>query len=172
MSDCTSLSDRMPLVALGRAEWTPDEIHHLAGCASCQREWELLRAVSRLGERSAIEMDVPSMTRAVQQRLGWADRRKRQRTAWGFAGMAAAAALVGLLWSGKAERPLPASSSTPAVAGLQIPLPELEDLQPAELDSVLRGMDQPAPDLDTLETTDPASMEAPELETVYDYWEG
>jgi hypothetical protein len=170
MSDCTWLSDRMPLVALGRAEWTADEIHHLSGCASCQREWELLRAVSRLGERSGVAIDAASMTRVLQQRLGWANRQRQQRKAWGFAGMAAAAALAGLLWTGEADPPLPPPSS--AVAGLHIPLPELEDLQPAELDSVLRGMDQPAPDLDTLETTDPEALEAPELETVYDYWEG
>ena len=172
MSDCTWLSDRMPLVALGRAEWTADEIHHLGGCASCQREWELLRAVSRLGERPADTIDVPSMTRALQRRLDRRSRRTRQRKAWSFAGMAAAAALAGLLWSGKADPPLAPASSPPAVAGLQIPLPELEDLQAAELDSVLRGMDRPVPDLDTLETTGPESMEAPELETVYDYWEG
>jgi hypothetical protein len=172
MSDCTWLSDRMPLVALGRTEWTADEIHHLSGCASCQREWDLLRAVSRLGERSAVEIDAPSVSRVLQQRLGWARRRKRQRKVWGVAGMAAAAALAGLLWSGQADPPFLPSSSAPAVAGLQIPLPELEDLQAAELDSVLRGMDQPVPDLDTLETTDPEAFESPELETVYDYWEG
>lgn len=171
MSDCTWLSDRMPLVALGRAEWTADEIHHLGGCASCQREWELLRVVSRLGDRAAARIDAPSITGALQHRLGGTGRRMRQRKAWGFVGMAAAAAIVGLLWSGGDDPPLPASSSTPVVARLQIPLPELEDLQPAELDSVLRGMDQPVPDLDTLETTDSA-VEAPELETVYDYWEG
>ncbi len=170
MSDCTWLSDRMPLVALGRAEWTVEESHHLSGCPSCQREWELLRTASRLGDRAAAEIDASSITRVVRQRLGWANGRRQQRKAWGFAGIAAAAALAGLLWSGQADPPLPPSSS--AVAGLHIPLPELEDLQPAELDSVLRGMDQPAPDLDTLETTDPEAIEARELETVYDYWEG
>ena len=172
MSDCTRLSDRMPLVVLGRAEWTADEIHHLSGCTSCRREWELLRATSRLGDRAAVEMDVPSVTRALEQRLSRAGVQTRRRKAWGFAGMAAAAAIAGQLWSGRADPPLPALPSIPVVAGLQIPLPELEDLQPAELDSVLRGMDRPIPDIDTLEITDSAAIEAPELETVYDYWEG
>jgi hypothetical protein len=169
MSDCTWLSDRMSLVALGRAEWTADEVHHLSGCSSCQREWELLRTTNRLGDRAAAELDLPFITRSLQQRLGQAVERHRRRKAWGFAGMATAAALAGLLWSGRADPPA-ASPSTPVVVGLQIPLPELEELQAAELDSVLRGMDRPAPDLDTLEPSE--GVEGAGLETVYDYWEG
>jgi hypothetical protein len=49
MSDCGWLSDRMPAVALGRAEWTRDETRHLSDCRSCQREWELVQLSSRLG---------------------------------------------------------------------------------------------------------------------------
>ena len=172
MSDCSWLSDRMPLVALGRAEWTADEIQHLSACPTCQREWDLLRTASRLGDGAAAGLDLAAITRALQHRLGRTSERKRQRKAWGFAGMAAAAAVAGLLLSGRVDPPLPAPTATPVVAGLQIPLPELEELQPAELDSVLRGMDRPAPDIDTLDTTDPGAAEAPELETVYDYWEG
>ena len=172
MNDCVWLSDRMPLVALGRAQWTPDEAHHLGECRSCQCEWELLQTASRLGDRAAVGIDVASITTALQQRRGRTPGRKRQRQAWGIAGMAAAAALTGLLWSGQADPPLQPPPSTPSVAGLQIPLPELEDLQPAELDSVLRGMDRPGPYIDTLETTDSGAAEALELETVYDYWEG
>jgi hypothetical protein len=160
----------MPLVALGGPEWTPDEMHHLSGCPSCRAEWELLRATSRLGNHPAAEIDIPTITRALQQRLGRTSERERRRKAWGFAGLAAAAALAGVLWSGPADPP--PSPSAPVVAGLQIPLPELEELQAAELDSVLRGMDQPAPDIDTLETTDSGAVEAPELETIYDFWEG
>jgi hypothetical protein len=163
----------MPLVALGRAEWTANEIQHLSVCPSCQREWELLRTMTRLGDRVAAELDVASITQVLQQRLGRTAVRNRQRKAWGLAGMAAAAAFAAFLWSSRADPPLPAPPSTPVVAGLQIPLPELEDLQAAELDSVLRGMDQPAPDPDTLDTTtDSGVAGSPELETVYDYWEG
>jgi hypothetical protein len=49
MSDCEWLSDRMPVVALGRAEWTPDEIRHLNECEPCRQEWELVQVTSRLG---------------------------------------------------------------------------------------------------------------------------
>ena len=172
MSDCTWLSDRMPSVALGRAEWTADEIQHLSGCSSCRREWELLQATSRLGDRQAAAIDIPSLTRALtNRRVRSADRGRKQR-AWGFAGLAAAAALVGVLWTGRPDSPPPGSPAAPFVAGLQIPLPELEELQAAELDAMLRGMDQPVPDVDTLETADPGGEDAPQLETVYDYWEG
>jgi hypothetical protein len=170
MTECTWLSDRMPSVALGRTEWTADEIQHLSGCSACRLEWELLQATSRLGDRAAAELDAPSITRALQNRLGRSTERQRKRKAWGFAGLAAAAALAGVLWSGRGDSPLHAPSA-PVVAGLQIPLPELEELQPAELDSVLRGMDLPAPDIDTLEATDSGPEDAP-LETIYDYWEG
>jgi hypothetical protein len=33
-------------------------------------------------------------------------------------------------------------------------------------------MDQPVPDADTLPRADPGGEDAPQLETVYDYWEG
>ena len=172
MSSCTWLSDRMPQVALDRAEWTTDEIQHLSTCHSCQQEWALLRAAIRLGDRAVVEVDAPSLSRALQQRLVRSSVRQRQRRAWGFAGMAAAAALAGLLWSGRADPPLPRPASSPVVAGLQIPLPELEELQPAELDSVLRDMDRPGPDIDTLQAGDSLEAGAPALETVFDYWEG
>jgi len=172
MSDCTWLSDRMPTVALGQGDWTADEVQHLSGCPSCRREWELVRATSRLGDRPAAEVDIPSLAQAVLHRLGRSTGPQRKWKVWRFAALAAAAALVGVLWTGRSEQPLPGSASAPIVAGLQIPLPELDELRPEELDSVLRGMDQPAPDVDTLETTDPGVMESPEPETVYDYWEG
>ena len=172
MSDCTELSDRMPSVMLGRAEWTADELQHLRECSSCRNEWELLRAVGHLGHGPGAGIDSSSLALAVLHRLGQASEPAPKRRIWGLAGLAAAAALIGVLWAGRSEPPLPGSPSAPIVAGLQIPLPELDELEPAELDSVLQGMDQSTPDIDTVETTDPGAMDAPELETIYDYWEG
>ena len=169
MSDCTWLSDRMPSVALGRVEWTAEELQHLNACSSCRREWELVYATGRLGDRAAGEVDIPALTQAVLQRLVRTPATRRRRKVWALAGLAAAAALAGILWTGQPDPPLPGSASPPIVAGLQIPLPELEELQSAELDSVLRGMDQPAPDIDTLETSDARAIDDG---TVYDYWEG
>jgi hypothetical protein len=172
MSDCTELSDRMPSVVLGRAEWTAAELQHLGGCSSCRREWELLRATSRLGETAAAALDTAPLAPAVLHRLSWTRKSARKRKVWGVAGLATAAALAGVLWTGRSDQLQPGSTPTPIVAGLQIPLPELDELQPAELDSVLQGMDRAAPDIDTLQTTDPGALDAPELETIYDYWEG
>jgi hypothetical protein len=84
--------------------------------------------------------------------------------------LAAAAAVAGVLWSGREpERPPPSEA---AVARLQIPLPELEGLQPAELDSVLRMMDNPSSEPDPVEPADSGNLTGEELETVLDYWEG
>ena len=69
---------------------------------------------------------------------------------------------MALLWLRPTE-PEPVSSGALA-GGLEIPLPELEDLAPGELDSVLSAMDEPLA-ADSLE-------ESPELESVLDIWEG
>src|SRR6185437_16329344 len=49
MTTCTRLSDRMPDVAHGTSRWTELEERHLAECADCRAEWELVTAASRLG---------------------------------------------------------------------------------------------------------------------------
>ena len=60
-----------------------------------------------------------------------------------------------------------------AVAGrLTIPLPELDSLGPAELDSVLQTMDEPL--VSGSSTDDPAlgDLNNDELQRVLDSWEG
>ena len=44
MSYCERLSDRMPDVALLRAAWSAEEAAHLASCADCRAEWDLVLA--------------------------------------------------------------------------------------------------------------------------------
>jgi hypothetical protein len=175
MSDCEWLSDRMPVVALGRAAWTPDEIRHLSECGSCQREWELLQVAGRLGDEAGSSLDPTAIATAVVQRLERErlDGRLRRR-AWSFAGLAAAAAVVAALWAGGLER---GPSKTPPVgtevAGrISIPLPELESLEPAELDSMLQTMDEPT--VNGFAGDDPAlgDLNTDELERVLDSWEG
>jgi hypothetical protein len=98
-----------------------------------------------------------------------ADRTRRIR-AWVFAGMAAAAAVTAVLWT--SDRPDPLLRSEPVATGFRIPLPELDGLQPAELDSVLQSMDQaPAPGA-ALETTAPADTNNGDLDIVLESWEG
>lgn len=170
MSECNKLSDRMPAVALGWAEWEPDEAEHLGGCRSCQDEWEVVRLTTRLGEGRLPALDAAGTSQAVLGRLERARLGRLRRRAWSFVGLAFAATLVALLW---AERPVTRTVVPPAmVAGLQIPLPELDSLQPAELDSVLHTMDEPLVDGSTLDAPSLRDLDAAELESVLDYWEG
>ncbi len=170
MNECNRLSDRMPVVALGRAEWSPDEANHLRSCLFCQAEWELVRLTSRLGEGKLPALDAGATSRVVLRRLEQSRVGRLQRRAWSFVAMAAAATLVALIWT---ERPVPrAGAPAPLVARLQIPLPELDSLQPAELDSVLHTMDEPLVDGSTLDAPSLGDLDAPELQSVLDYWEG
>ena len=175
MSDCEWLSDRMPVVALGQAEWTLDEFRHLNECGSCRLEWDLVQAATRVGEEVGLSLDPTRIAAGVLQRL---DREREngrlRRRAWSFAGLAAAAAVVVAIWTGGLQRG--ASKVQPvgtAVAGrLSIPLPELDSLEPAELDSVLQTMDEPL--VSGSSTDDPAlgDLNNDELESVLDSWEG
>jgi hypothetical protein len=159
----------MPVVALGRAEWNPEEARHLSGCRSCQEEWELVRLATRLGIGALPELDTAATSKAILQRLERDRAKQLRRRAWSFAGLAAAAALVaGIL----TDRPVPRPVMPAPVAGLQIPLPELDGLQPAELDSVLQAMDEPLVDGSTLDAPSLGDLDAAELQSVLDYWEG
>ena len=174
MSDCEWLSDRMPVVALGQAEWTPDETRHLDGCLSCRREWELVQLASQLGNDVGLTLDPAAIGAGVLRRLEQAREVGRlRRRAWSFAGLAAAAALIAAIWTGglhSGTSKLPPLGT--AVAGrLTIPLPELESLEPAELDSVLQTMDEPS---GGSTADDPAlgDLNNDELERVLNTWEG
>ena len=54
MSNCGHLSNRMPSVVLGRSAWTEEESSHLAGCASCQQEWNVVSLSSGLGRGNCL----------------------------------------------------------------------------------------------------------------------
>jgi hypothetical protein len=170
MSECTELSDRMPLVALGKAGWTAEEARHLSGCRSCQAEWDLLGLAIRLGETGP-ELQRSQVAEAVLRRLDRERVVRLRKKTWGFAGLAAAAALAALVWSGQpATRPVFLPSG-PSVARLQIPLPELDSLPSAELDSVLKTMDEPVGNGSAGESG-LGDLDSTELQNVLDYWEG
>jgi hypothetical protein len=175
MSDCERLSDRMPAVALGQAGWTSDEVRHLEACGSCRREWELVQLASRLGGDVSLSLDPAAIAAGLLRRLDSEreDVRLRRR-AWSFAGLAAAAAVIAAIWTGGLrDGPSRIQPVGTAVAGrLSIPLPELESLEPAELDSVLQTMDEPT--ISGSASDDPAlgDLNNDELERVLDSWEG
>ena len=106
MTTCTQLSDRMPDVAHGASRWTETEERHLAACADCRAEWELVTAASRLGAAIRSPADPALVSSLLLARLA----RERQRTRlrarlWTAAGLAAAAAVILAVWTGAGLRP-------------------------------------------------------------------
>ena len=171
MNDCTWLSDRMPAVAQGQAEWTLDETRHLARCPSCREEWELVQVAKRSGDGLRLASEPALMARAVLQRLQ--RERARQSWVWSWATVAAAVAFLAALWMKPLNGPFSGEREIgSAVAASEFPLPELESLQPAELDSVLQTMDETAGGSSTLEDPDLADLNSDELQRVLDSWEG
>jgi hypothetical protein len=175
MTDCGWLSDRIPAVALGRAEWTPQEVQHLQECRACQQEWEVVSAASRLGGRQEAVIDTEAIAAAVLERLGQAQAVLYvRRKTWAAAGLAAAAAILIAIWAGGGD---PAGttrqSGTVAAAQLQIPLPELDNLEAAELDTVLQVINEPNSLRDVGEDEPELSdLNSDELQRVLDTWEG
>jgi predicted anti-sigma-YlaC factor YlaD len=172
MTDCERLSDRMPEVALLRSAWTAEEAAHLEACAECRAEWELVAAARRLEER-APAVDVAAVAEGLRRRL--AEKRPargRTRWAWAAAGSAAAAAAIAVaVTSGPDDGP---ATAPPAVAeaGPLVPLPELEGLETAQLDTLLRTLDEPFAGTSTLESSTLGDAADAELELILTTWEG
>jgi hypothetical protein len=172
MSDCMWLSDRMPAVARGHAEWTLHETRHLAQCPFCLEEWELVQVANRLGESLRLSREPGMMAESVLRRLKQEQARVR---AWMWRGAAVAAAVVffAALWMKPLNGPFSGLREIgPVVAEANFPLPELESLQPAELDSLLRLMDEPVAGSAPVEVPDLADLNSDELQRVLDSWEG
>jgi hypothetical protein len=173
MSECGWLSDRMPAVAWGRAVWTEDETRHLSSCRSCQEEWELVRLSSRVGQDIGAKLDAGSTTRAVLQRLARTTAEDRiRRRSWNFAALATAAAVAAAVWTGRPVTSPEGTSRRSAVAAtLEIPLPELDNLGPAELNTVLQTIDEPLVGGPT-NTPESGDVYDDDFEGVLDTWEG
>lgn len=173
MSDCGWLTDRLPAVALGRSTWTPEEARHLGGCRSCQDEWELVRLSSRLGQDVGAKLDAGQTTSAVLNRLGRARQEDRlRRQSWSFAALATAAAIAAAVWTGRpVTRPVAPSTGSVVAASLLIPLPELDNLEPAELNTVLQTIDEPLVGGPT-DAPGSGDLDDDDLEGVLNIWEG
>jgi hypothetical protein len=144
MGECALLSDRMPAVALGRSKWSSEQAEHLERCAACSAEWKLVQVSSQLGQTLDTRHHPAATAQVVLRRLGRRENEARsRRTVWGFAALASAAAAAALIWAGWTTRAPDRATRTPMVATLQIQLPELDDLLPAELNAVLQTMDEP-----------------------------
>lgn len=151
MSDeiCGTVQDKLPLVAHGRAGWTPAEASHLAACPECSAEWALVQRAAQVGASAAARLDTARLTAGV---LGEVRRRRGQdrwRRSAGILGLAAAAVLVVTVALRAPQRGDVAHGTdsappvTVASGVLTLPLAELDSLDAGQLEAVLDGLDAP-----------------------------
>ena len=136
MTECTQLSDRMAAVAHGPADWSPQEVAHLAGCPDCAAEWRVMRAGALIGAEVAQTLPADFLATRIVAAVK-AGRRARPwwaRLRWLALPAAAAAAVVLMVWPGGTPRDRTGPGA--AVAEFQV-LPELEGLDASALESVL-----------------------------------
>lgn len=172
MINCESMTDRMPLIAHGRAEWTGEEEAHLARCPACAAEWQLIAAARRLGDSAVRRLDPDLAGRAVLARLA-KEQRHRSWRRMGLMGSLAAAALVALVvWSGPDRNGPAEARGVSAAEGLQLPLAELESLDEGELMAVLQGLESPLGAEATPEAPALGDLQDSELERVLRSLEG
>jgi hypothetical protein len=160
MTTCDHISDRMPDVANGRAQWSADDERHLAGCEACRLEWDVVRGAARLGTGSGLRLDETVIADAVLRRLRTAGpvephavSRRGTRVFAGAAGaVAVAAGLVLLVWGNVRPTRTPVSAAgrestvvaAPVEVGqLGLSVPELEDVPAEALDTVLQALERP-----------------------------
>lgn len=172
MNPCHHLSDRMPEVARQASRWTADEAEHLLACEDCGAEWRLVGSAVAMGRGAASRVNVDQVAERVIARLRESPVVAAPGRPWVRRAMlpvAAAAALVGAVWFG-----WPASSVQDEPAALFAVLPELDDLDETELESmveVLTGTEaDPLRPLDTAESL--GDLSDSELESLLRLMEG
>jgi hypothetical protein len=149
-----------------------EEAIHLGQCPSCLKEWELIRVALHLGRDVGAELDSTDTTREVLQRLAHSqEEASLRKRSWSFAALASAAAAAVILWAGHPAVVQAPPPGAPAVASLQIPLPELENLLPAELNALLQSLDEPYVQ-DSAGDSAGGDPDDENLENDFDTWEG
>lgn len=140
MIACEWLCERMAEVAHGQSGWTLEESAHLASCAECAAEWELVAAGGRLGRDLEGRLDTAAIANRVVDRLAAARRVDRWRRTGLLVGLAAAAALVIAVWPARHPPPQQIARSSQT---LTVPLAELDGLDSGQLQAVLETLDAP-----------------------------
>lgn len=146
--DCEMLSEKMPAVAHGEASWTAEESAHLSTCFACAAEWRLIQRAAHLGDAAAAGLDTSALSASIMAQVSRRGRRDRfTRNAW-FTGLAAAAAIALVVYTGRGPRQVPVGPVDSAVSAqtdmsFHLPLSELEALDSDQLQSVLDGLDAP-----------------------------
>jgi hypothetical protein len=147
---CEALSERMPAVAAGEGTWSSAESAHLSICVECAAEWRLVQQARQLGAGAAGRLDTAGLGAAVLQGVAARHRAARRRRGAWLTGLAAAAAVTLVVWTGTGGRGpgVAATGRDSAGAGtvehaLYLPLAELESLDAEQLQGVLDGLDTP-----------------------------
>jgi hypothetical protein len=163
MTPCQQLSDRMPVVALGRSRWSAAEEAHLTSCVDCQAEWNLVLAAGRLGALAPPGVDPEVTSAEVRRRLAEERAGGRRIRRWALVGVGVAAALAVAFWTGRpaprrsvaARPPAPAASPGPARPSDSVAKPPASAPSPspgARADSP--RLDLPVPGIDDLSDSD------------------
>jgi len=134
MTDCILLSDRMPAVAQGEAQWSAVDEAHLAACPDCAAEWAIVRQAAASGRKVVHAIDSSRMTDRVLAglRVPEASPVTRRPFKWAVP-LALAAGLALVLLRLRVPEVPPVAETT--VLSL---LPEAETLSDADLESLLR----------------------------------
>lgn len=138
MNPCHHLSERMPEVARQASRWTADEAEHLLACEDCGAEWRLVGSAVAMGHGVASRVNADQVAEQVIARLRESPAVVSPARPWvrrALLPFAAAAALVSAVWFGWPASPEP---DQPAV--LVAVLPELDDLDETELESLVEGL--------------------------------
>lgn len=169
---CTRLSERIPEVARGRAEWSAGENEHLSACAACRAEWQLAQTAQRLARRAEALIAPDRVAEGVMRRLAESPARGiGRRLRWVGVTVAAAAAILLVV----RITSTPAPDAVPVVASASsdgLFLPGLDSLTVEELKSVLVSIDQPIEAVSTIDAYEWQSLDDHELERLLREWEG
>jgi len=155
MSDTHIPVERITESAATWRPWSEPEAAHLAGCADCRLELELLAAARRLGTSQLAGFNPARVSDAVRLRLDVegseaSTRPGRGRMGW-LAGLAAAAVIAIAVYTGMPRTPSRETRVSPLVSVL----PELDGLSAPELEEVLQSI---PPSSEALEHVDMAPL--------------
>jgi len=163
---CQELSDRMPAVARGTAEWSTGEAEHLRACADCRAEWAVVSAGVTVGQDVAL--DAEALAGRVLHRLRTEPAvTSHVRTRW-LAGVAAVAAAVALILVPAGPPGAPTATS---LAPYSVDIPGLDALGAEGLADVLESLDMPWTETSTTDAPTLDDLDSQELERVGRSWE-
>jgi len=161
-----ALSDRMPAVARGEAEWTIQEAEHLRGCAECRGEFTVVQA--GIGAGAGVAVDGDRIAAAVLKRLRTEPRATRPGRRLWVVVLAAAAVVALILVPRSTTRTTPEATVSAPIA---VQLPGIDGLSEAGLSEVLESLDPVWTDTPTIDAPNLEDLDPQELEQVQRSWE-